>query len=195
MKNNSKNYFEYIEQAEQFLNRHPHHATHPYVARIKLRLALAGSLPIENHWERFHALMSVSAQDLSIYQVMAYHLLPRWFGSLPHIEQMASWAADSTQSYMGQSAYAAVWFDVHTTEDLTQKNLDWDRAKKGMADWQRLHPSQYNLTLAASLAFEIDDIDYCLETLENLTEFHWPAWHCETEMELVNSICREFTNR
>ena len=185
----------YVAQAEDVLNRHPHISNHPYVARIRLRLALAGSLPVEEHWSRFHTLMSVASHDWSIYQIMGYHLLPRWFGSLPHIEQLASWAADASEANLGQSAYAAVWFDVHSTEDLTREHLDWERAKVGMADWQRLHPSQYNATLAASLAYEIDDMDYCLNTLEGLTEFHWKAWHCETEMELANSVCREFVTR
>jgi len=185
----------YTSEAEDVLNRHPEHATHPYVARTRLRLALAGCLPVEEHWSRFHNLMSVARHDWSIYQIMGYHLLPRWFGSMAHIEQLASWSADASQAELGQSAYAAVWFDVHEIEDLTKDHLDWERAKIGMADWQRLHPSQYNATLAASLAFEIDDMDYCLSTLESLTEFHWHAWHCETDMEIANSVCREFVER
>jgi len=186
--------FSYTLRAEEVFKTHPHLSTHPYIARTRLRLALSGSLPVEEHWSRFHALMSVAREDWSIYQIMGHHLLPRWFGSMAHIEQMASWSADASQATLGQSAYAAVWFYIHELEDLSREHLDWERAKTGMADWQRFHPSQFNATLAASLAFEIDDIDYCLSTLESLTEFHWQAWHCETELELANSICREFSS-
>lgn len=186
---------EYVAKAEEVLDRHPQFSKHPYVARTRLYLALAGCKPVEEHWTRFHNLMSVARHDWTIYQVMGHHLLPRWFGSMAHLEQLASWSADASQAQLGQSAYAAVWLDVHTKEDLTREHLDWERMKVGLDDWQKLHPSQYNATLAAGFAFEIDDMEYCLNTLESLTEFHWQAWHCETEMEVVNSVCREFVNR
>ena len=170
-------------------------ANHWYWSFIYLGLALGCEESQAEHMLRFQKCINANRWDVAPYRKIAYHMLPRWFGSFEIIDQIADVAAEITESRFGVMMYAVMYDDLKDYHDLGEMNLDWAKMKQGYKDWMTHFPHDCVATSFAASAFMVEDYDCCLDVLENLNHFFEACWDSPTNVHLANSLCREFTGR
>lgn len=167
--------------------------SHWFWAKNYFSFALTSGVESPEIWRRFERCVAVNAYDYSIYNSMAYMMLPRWHGSFEEVERVANRAVEETKEYCGQMMYARTLSSVFDFDYLYDLSFDWEKLKSGFTDWLKLFPSDYVRTLYACSAYTMGEYRIALNLLESLEEFYIDAWDATEDIYLANSICREFT--
>ncbi|MGO1071017.1 hypothetical protein [Lysobacter sp. CA199] len=106
------------------------------------------------------------------YFAMFITLLPKWDGSVEHIEAFAESAAQRTRKTEGDSMYARIyWYAAQTyyrSNLFDATDVRWDRMKQGFEDVLKRYPDEWNLQNYARFACDAQDRDKLIELLSKM---------------------------
>ncbi|MEH6417503.1 hypothetical protein [Pseudomonas sp. CGJS7] len=106
------------------------------------------------------------------YFAMFTTLMPKWHGSVEHIEAFAEAAAQRTERTDGAGMYARIYW--YAAQDTYRFNLfkatgvRWERMKQGFDDVIQRYPDQWNLQNYARFACDAQDRDKLAELLAKI---------------------------
>jgi hypothetical protein len=81
-----------------------------------------------------------------LWQVAAYYYLPRWCGSPDEVRKFAEYAAESTESKLGEGLYGLIAWDVFVVERKDRQifgayKFAWPRVRQGFLDLIARYPN------------------------------------------------------
>ena len=194
-----KRFHEYAERACKIMgDAQNQHADHWYWAKTLFSFSYIDSPPLEAVLHRFEDCQSKLPLSPSLYETIAFKFLPRWYGDFEMLESFISHCADSTKDEYGDGLYARIYAFIVEQEDWDDLHINPDRFRQGAKDWLTHFPSQFYQTKLLSTAFNDNQFDCALdlaETLETLETLHYEVFETGVSLNIVNSVCREFTGR
>jgi hypothetical protein len=104
-----------------------------------------------------------------MYFEMLETLLPKWGGSVEHMDAFAEAAVDATRKTEGESMYARIYWVAaqgpYRFNLFDATSVRWGRMKQGFEDVMKRYPDQWNLQNYARFACDAQDRDKLAELL------------------------------
>jgi len=170
-----KKYIQYIKAAEDYMAQHGWLAEQDSTAHVYLlMLGRSAGWSFKRMWAVAQAGASKNpADEDTIYEELAYSLLPKWGGSWQDIDALAEEAHQQTKARRGAELYAFIYSGIAYSVDgnlfeVTQAK--WPRVKEGLKhllDRTPAGPWQDRLAYLACLAHDRATFDDAMKRVED----------------------------
>lgn len=156
---------------------------------------ISAGADISEVWRRFHKRVTTNTFCPSAYWTMSIRLLPRWFGDYRQLDDFIVRSSETAKHICGDGLYAMLYTNLLEFEEIEDLHLDGERLEASVFDWLRYTPTDQSRCYLAGSLFETQRLDACQTVIESIEILYTHYWTAEHELNLVNSICREWTGR
>lgn len=122
----------------------------PLLAAARCALLAGQRDPQARIADDYEDLIDLDPHNHRHMRALGNHLLPRWFGDYPQLEQEARRTAARTQDIWGAGGYAWVYFDAIATDEQACAQVNVDFFIDGLRDILKARPDQPMVNLLSA---------------------------------------------
>ena len=157
-----KSFDAYIDAAYQNLITYKYMATiDPMWYQMMLTVAYAKGWDKDEFYQVYKEAVTKEPYYYQTYFTAAEYLMPKWYGDIKQIEELAQDAVNRTKSQEGMGMYARIYWYVSSssfeTDLFTKSMADWSNMKSGFEDILKRYPDTWNSNNYARFACMAED--------------------------------------